>query len=304
MPKKSRKLYFYTIEANGIAPINFNFQRMLNERLNESPSVRSTIIDPDGKCKCIGFRYPLDEYIGLRLLAFERGRAEEAFRYNDTTNERVDTIAVPPPDDDGEFVSGTAYAFVKSNNLILSFSQSFKESTIQDYFTKFIFGAYANNTRFFALHKGITNKARDALREIKEIKIFTNAQFDTDGTRFIPEGFNRIVAHGVTSTATDLSVNSLANPKNIQMYAGYKFNQTRRSGQGGFDEFVNKILCNIDADLIWQAETKNKILRSHEVILTKKISVATTDTGIIQDTDMILKMKDWYNNLCDSGEIV
>lgn len=308
MAKKSRRLYYYTVEANGIAPINFNLETQIRIKLQEKQTVEDTIdTSTSGICRCIGYRFqPLNQnrlFYVLRLMSYEVGRSEEAFNVTEMRNECVNTTSVPPPDPNSEFVNGRAYLFVKNNSLILSLSQSFKESTLCDYLNKFLF-ANENPPVYLNLKRGITRNVRDNIRDIKEIMVSSTASFDSDGNRYSPNGLNESIARGITNTDADLSISSLTDNAKISMYVGYKFNRKQVDGQYGFDEFVNKILQNIDENINWSIDTKNGIIKKEQVLLTKLVHVNTDDGGIISDTNMVDLMRDWYNELLSKNEIL
>lgn len=308
MPQKKRRLYYYTAEANGIAPIDFNLERLIALKLQEKPTVKETIeTTTSGVSRCIGYRFnPQNNdrnYYVLRLMSYETGREKEVFNTTDMNNTHVDTRAVRPTNPNDEFLMGAAYLFVKRNSLILSLSQSFKESTLRDYLNKFLF-SNENLPIYLNLKRGITRNIRDHIKDVKEITISSNALFDSDGNRYVPEGLNESVARGITHENADLSVASLTDRTKISMYVGYKFNRKQATGQDGFDEYINKILQNIDEDVKWSVNTKDGVFKKEQVLLTKQVNVDTDKNGIIIDYSMAIAMRDWYLDLLNRNEIL
>ncbi|GEM_PF-4981864 len=292
---KQKKLYYYTAEIQGLSALQANLEVLLENELQNSPNAIDTRFEYSKGCfRLVGHRYipnKSHQIVAIRLMSYEAGNKAQAFdRALNSPN--VQTQAVMPPNANSEFLEGIAFLFVNNNNIIISFSASFRESAIQDYLNWFLF--QRNNTKgILLLNRGIARSVKGNIADIKDFEFFAMPDFSKRNQVAIPTGLNDQIIKGATNSQNSLSVNSLIDERAITMYTGYRINQRMASNQNVFDDFINKILRNIDPSLDWKIVTKDKVLTRDDITLTKSITVLSQNS-IIDDSDMYRKMYDWY----------
>lgn len=295
---KQKKLYYYTADIQGLPPLQANLEVLLKNELSNSPNAKDTLSEFVKNCyRLIGHRYVSNVQgglVALRLMSYEAGNKAQAFD-KALNSPNVQTQAVMPPTANSEFLDGIAYLFIHDNNIIVSFSPSFRETAIQDYLNWFLFQRHLKK-EIILLNKGIAKRIKDDITDIKEFEFCAIPDFVNKIASSTTAGLNDMIVKGATKSKDSLSVDSLIDPRPITMFSGYRINQRMTSNQSVFDEFVNKILRNIDPTLNWKITTKDKVLTRDDIILTHQISVTTTN-GIIEDRDMYEKMYDWYQCL-------
>lgn len=295
---KQKKLYYYTADIQGLPPMQANLEVLLKNELANSPNAINTLTGFAKNCyRLIGHRYVpnvQDGFVALRLMSYEAGNKAQAFD-KALNSPNVQTQAVMPPHANSEFLDGIAYLFIHNNNIIVSFSPSFRETAIQDYLNWFIFQRHLRK-EILLLNKGIARKIKGDIADVKEFEFCAIPDFVKKINSSTTAGLNDMIVKGATKSKISLSVDSLIDPRPITMFSGYRINQRMSSDQTVFDEFINKILRNIDPSLDWKITTKDKVLTRDDIMLAHQTSVLATDS-IIDDTDMYRKMYEWYKCL-------
>ena len=295
---KQKKLYYYTADIQGIPPMQANLEILLKNELTNSPNARDTLSEyAKNRYRLIGHRYiptGQDSFVALRLMSYEAGNKAQAFD-KALNSPNVQTQAVMPPNANSEFLDGIAYLFIHKNNIIVSFSPSFRETAIQDYLN-WVLSQRHLGKEIILLNKGISKRIKDNITDIKEFEFYAIPDFVNKINSSTTAGLNDMIVKGATKSKASLSVDSLIDPRPITMFSGYRINQRMSSDQTVFDEFVNKILRNIDPNLDWRITTKDKVLTRDDIMLTHRTSVLAIDS-IIDDTDMYRKMYEWYKCL-------
>ena len=294
---KQKKLYYYTADIQGLSPLQANLEELIKNELQRSPNAIDTRFEyATGLFRLVGHRYipntTRSDLVGIRLMSYEAGNRAQAFdRALNVPN--VQTQAVMPPNPNSEFLDGIAFLLILKNDIIISFSASFREAAIQDYLNWILF--QRNKTHgVLQLNRGIARRQKQNIADIKEFEFYAIPDFLKNNRTATPTGLNDQIIKGATNLQSSLSVDSLINERAITMYTGYKINQKLVSNQNAFDDFINKILRNIDPNLDWKIVTKDKVLTRDDIILTNLINVNARDS-IINDIEMYRKMYDWYS---------
>ena len=306
MPEyKQKKLYYYTAEIQGLPPMQSNLEILLKNELLKSRNAIDTCMEYATDCyRLVGYRYSPNftgkSFVALRLMSYEAGNKAQAFD-KALNSPNVQTQAVMPPNANSEFLDGIVFLFIHGNNMIVSFSSSFRDTAVQDYFNWILF--QRNNTKgVLLLSRGISKKGKKSIENVKEFEFSAIPDFSKGYNSSTTEGFNDCIVKGATNSNNSLVIDSLIDERSITMYTGYKINQRIAGNQASFDDFVNKILRNIDSSLNWKITTKDRIITRDDITLTHNVSVLANDS-IIDDMNIFRKMHEWYKTLKESKYI-
>ena len=306
MPEyKKKKFYYYTAEIQGLPPMQANLEMLLKTELLQSRNAIDTRMEyTEGCYRLIGYRYSPNftarSFIAIRLMSYEAGNKAQAFdKALSTPN--IPTQAVNPPNENSEFLEGIVYIFIHGNNIVISFSSSFRETAVQDYLNWILF--QRNGLKgILLLNRGMSKKEKHNIENIKEFEFVAIPDFIKQNNTSTTKGLNDLIVKGATKSNNSLVIASLIDERPITMFTGYRINQRIAGNQASFDEFINKILRNIDPSLDWKITTKDKVLTRDDIIVTNTSNILAIDS-IIDDMDIFEKMHKWYQCLLEQRYI-